>query len=72
MQYVIVGNTGDEEAEREDYHAYFVWRDAGEEREEVYSVADLETEIARLREMGRSTAVHEAALKRLRIVNGID
>jgi hypothetical protein len=51
------------------YRAFFHWQEGGNEVEKSYSVEELVVEIARLQALVQPTALHERALKLLRLMN---
>jgi hypothetical protein len=51
------------------YRAYFHWQEGENEVEKSYSDDELAIEVARLQALGQPTALHERALKLLRLMN---
>jgi hypothetical protein len=71
MRFIIGEHDGDEvPIERGNFRAYFYWEEDGAEHHRSYSITDLEAHIRRCRSKGQPTMKLEAALRRLRAVNG--
>jgi hypothetical protein len=71
MRYIIAEHQDRDSSQGQtSLRAFFHWAEADNPRRKVYSSAELQAEIERLRAEGQRTGPYEAALKRLRQMNG--